>query len=133
MVRDPMETCFSNLRELFSDANPHSYDQRELAGYYARYRELMAHWHARFPGRIHDLRYDALVGDTEAVLRGVAGYCGLDFEPAMLRPGEGGAVAATASAAQVRGGVRKRAVAKWRPYAQALEPLARRLAELGVS
>src|SRR5690606_268102 len=24
MVRDPMETCFSNLRELFSDANPHS-------------------------------------------------------------------------------------------------------------
>jgi len=133
MVRDPMETCFSNLRELFSDANPHSYDQRELANHFARYRALMAHWHARFPGRIHDLRYDALVGDTEAVLRGVAGYCGLDFEPAMLRPGEGGAVAATASAAQVRGGVRKRAVAKWRPYAQALEPLARRLAELGVS
>ena len=31
MVRDPMETCFSNLRELFSDANPYSYDQRELA------------------------------------------------------------------------------------------------------
>ena len=28
MVRDPVETCFSNLRELFSDANPYSYDQR---------------------------------------------------------------------------------------------------------
>ena len=23
MVRDPVETCFSNLRELFSDANPY--------------------------------------------------------------------------------------------------------------
>jgi len=132
MVRDPMETCFSNLRELFSDANPHSYDQRELAGYFARYRALMAHWHARFPGRIHDLRYEALVGDTENALRGVADYCGFDFEPAMLRPGEGGGVAATASAAQVRGGVRQRAVAKWRPYAAQLAPLAHSLRELGV-
>jgi tetratricopeptide (TPR) repeat protein len=132
MVRDPMETCFSNLRELFSDANPHSYDQRELAGYYARYRELMAHWHARFPGRIHDLRYDALVGETETTLRGVADYCGFDFEPAMLRPGEGGGVAATASAAQVRGGVRQRRVAKWVPYAPQLAPLAQSLRQLGV-
>ena len=34
MVRDPVETCFSNLRELFSDANRHSYDQFELADYF---------------------------------------------------------------------------------------------------
>jgi tetratricopeptide (TPR) repeat protein len=132
MVRDPMETCFSNLRELFSDANPHSYEQRELADYFARYHALMAHWRARFPGRIHDVRYDALVGDSEATLRGVAAYCGFGFEPAMLRPGEGGGVAATASAAQVRGGVRQRAVARWKPYAAQLAPLAQALRERGV-
>ena len=34
MVRDPVETCFSNLRELFSEANAHSYDLAELADYY---------------------------------------------------------------------------------------------------
>ena len=132
MVREPMETCFSNLRELFSDANAYSYDQREQAGYFDRYRRLMDHWRERFPGRIHDVPYDALVGDSEATLRAVAAYAGFDFEPAMLRPGEGGGVAATASAAQVRGGVRKRGVARWKPYETRLEPLARRLRELGV-
>src|SRR5690606_14919244 len=25
LIRDPVETCFSNLRELFSDINPYSY------------------------------------------------------------------------------------------------------------
>ncbi len=132
MVRDPMETCFSNLRELFSDANPYSYDQLELAEYFGQYRRLMVHWRARFPGRIHEVRYDALVGDSEATLRGVAGYCGFGFEPDMLHPGEGGGAVATASAVQVRGGVRRPALAKWRPYAEHLRPLSGRLAQLGL-
>ena len=132
MVRDPMETCFSNLRELFSDANPYSYDQLELAEYYGQYRRLMAHWHARFPGRIHDVRYEDLVGDSEATMRAVAGYCGLEFEPGMLQPGEGGSAVATASAVQVRGGIRRRQVPKWQPYASQLAPMAERLQELGL-
>ena len=33
-------------RELFSEANPYSYDQRELAAFHQQYRRLMAHWHA---------------------------------------------------------------------------------------
>ena len=34
MRRNPMDTCFSNFKELFSNACPYSYDQGELAGYY---------------------------------------------------------------------------------------------------
>jgi tetratricopeptide (TPR) repeat protein len=45
MVRDPLDTCFSNLRTMFSDVNTFSYDQRELAEWYGQYRQLMAHWH----------------------------------------------------------------------------------------
>jgi tetratricopeptide (TPR) repeat protein len=131
MVRDPMETCFSNLRELFSDANPYSYDQVELADYFAQYRRLMAHWHARFPGRIHDVHYDRLVDDPEAILRGVADYCGFGFEPAMLAPSQ--RPVATASAVQVRGGVRKAAQPKWQPYAGFLRPLAARLRRQGIA
>ena len=55
LVRDPMETCFSNLRELFSGTNEYSYDQRELADYFLQYRRLMAHWHAACPGRILEI------------------------------------------------------------------------------
>ncbi len=52
MVRDPVETCFSNLRELFSEANAYSYDPLELADYHRMHDGLMRHWKARHPGRI---------------------------------------------------------------------------------
>jgi tetratricopeptide (TPR) repeat protein len=133
MVRDPMETCFSNLRELFSDANPYSYDQVELADYYARYARLMAHWRERFPGRILDVQYDRLVGDSEPEVRRTAAFCGLEFQDAMLHPGSGRRAVATASAVQVRGGIRRRDVAKWRAYEAQLQPLRARLEASGVA
>src|SRR5690606_17488328 len=74
MVRAPMETCFSHLRELFSDANPHSYDQEELAEYFLLYRRLMTHWHAAFPGRILDVSYASLAMDPEKEMRRVADF-----------------------------------------------------------
>ena len=85
MVRDPMETCFSNLRELFSDANPYSYDQLELADFYqpvpapdgalARGVPGSHPWTSTTP---------TLTRDPESVMRGVAAFCGLEFDPAML-------------------------------------------------
>jgi tetratricopeptide (TPR) repeat protein len=123
MRRDPMEACFSNLRELFSDANPHSYGQHELADYHMQYQRLMAHWRARFADRVLDVDYAGLTADPEATMRRIAAFCGLDFTPAMLDPRGDGRGVATASAVQVREGVRARAEPKWRRYAQWLEPL----------
>ncbi|HEY4559272.1 MAG TPA: sulfotransferase, partial [Lysobacter sp.] len=123
MVRDPVETCFSNLRELFSDANAYSYDLGELAHYHGQYRRLMAHWHATLPGRILDVDYARLTRDPEPVLREVAAFCGFDFDPAMLDTRAARRGVATASAVQVRQGIQKREVPKWAPYATQLQPL----------
>lgn len=123
MVRDPVEVCFSNLRELFSEANPYSYDQRELAAYYRGYERLMAHWHERFPGRILDVDYAELTRDPEAVMRRVTAFCGLGFEPAMLDIQGRERGVATASAVQVRQGIVARDRPKWAPYAEYLAPL----------
>ncbi|BCT92787.1 hypothetical protein LYSHEL_18110 [Lysobacter helvus] len=128
MVRDPMETCFSNLRELFSDANPYSYDQRELADFHHQYRRLMAHWHAAHPGRICDVDYARLTREPDAVLREVTAFCGLEFDPGMLALGQRKRGVATASAVQVRQKVEAREVPKWAPYAQWLGPLREALA-----
>ena len=123
MVRDPVETCFSNLRELFSDANAYSYDLRELAHYHGQYRRLMAHWHATLPGRILDVDYARLTGEPEAVLREVGAFCGFAFDAAMLDTRGSSRGVATASAVQVRQGIQKRDVPKWAPYAAQLQPL----------
>jgi tetratricopeptide (TPR) repeat protein len=123
MVRDPVETCFSNLRELFSDANPYSYDLGELADYYSWYAELMKHWHARFAGRILDVDYAQLLREPELQLRRVAEFCALPFDPAMLEIGSRRRGVVTASAVQVRGGIVTRDVPKWARYEGWLSPL----------
>lgn len=132
MVRDPMETCFSNLRELFSDANAYSYDQRELADYYIQYRRLMAYWRDAFPGRILDVDYARLTADPETAMREVALFCGLDYVDAMRSTASSTRAIATASALQVRGEVTRREAPKWLPYRDQLQPLIETLRAGGI-
>ncbi len=132
LVRDPMETCFSNLRVLFSDAAPYSYDQAEMADYFIRYHRLMRHWHARYPGRILDVDFRALTTDTETVAREVMAFCGLPFEATAGDIGERRSSVATASAAQIRQPIEAPKASAWLPYADHLKALQARLAEAGL-
>lgn len=132
MVRDPVETCFSNLRELFSEANPYSYDQLELADYFIQYRRLMAHWHAAYPGRILDVDYAELTRDPEGIMRRVASFCGIAYIDAMSDPRSSKRAVSTASAVQVRDRVVRREIPKWAPYAEYLQPLIGALRQGGV-
>ncbi len=131
MVRDPMDSCLSNLKELFAEAYPYSYDLDELGAHYGRYRRLMAHWQARLPGRILDVSYEALVTDPEATARGVLAFCGLDWHPECIDIESNTTPVSTASSAQVRQPIHRRAIDSWRRYAAPLEPLRRRLATDG--
>lgn len=132
MVRDPVETCFSNLRELYTEINPHSYDQHEQADYFLQYRRLMAHWHAVFPGRILDVDYGELTRDSETVMRKVAAFCGIDYIDAMSDPRNSTRAVATASSVQVRDKVVRREVPKWAPYARQLQPMIAALRQGGI-
>ncbi|QIL19985.1 sulfotransferase [Thermomonas sp. HDW16] len=123
MVRDPVETCFSNLRELFSDANPYSYSQMELAEYYLQYHRLMAHWHGAYPGRILDVQYADLARDPETVMRKVADFCGVDFVPEMADSRSSTRAVATASSVQVRQSVTRRDTPRYVPYLHQMQPL----------
>ncbi|MFT3761037.1 MAG: sulfotransferase [Pseudoxanthomonas sp.] len=130
MVRDPVETCFSNLREWLSDAYPHACDQREMAAYYRQYQRLMAHWRQTYPGRILDVDYRRLTREPETMMREVSAFCGLPFEPSMLAFTARKRGVSTASAVQVRQGIQARAQPKWTPYAAWLQPLIDALGDL---
>jgi tetratricopeptide (TPR) repeat protein len=123
LVREPVETCFSNLRELYSGVNEHSYDQREMAAYFLQYRRLMAHWHACLPGRILDVSYSALTRDPAGTMRNVAEWCGLPYIAAMSDTRSSTRAVSTASSVQVRERVTARDTPKWMPYAPHLQPL----------
>lgn len=126
MVRDPVETCFSNLRELFSEANAYSYDPIELADYHRLQASLMAQWRSRHPDRILEVDYGRLTRDPAGEMQRVAAFCGIPYDAAMLLPGSGRAVV-TASAVQVRDGIQVREQPKWAPYERWLTPMIERL------
>ena len=127
MRRDPVDTCFSNLRTISRGVAPYACDQRDLADYYLQYRDLMAHWHALAPGRILDIDYADFVADPGPQARRVMEYCGLDFVPETIRLDRQGGTAATASAAHVRMGILGNRGNAWKPYADALQPLIKSL------
>jgi tetratricopeptide (TPR) repeat protein len=127
MQRDPVDTCFSNLRTLFRGGAPYACDQEDLADYYLQYRRLMAHWHAIAPGRILDVDYAAFVADPETQARRLMSYCGLPYVAGALDIGSRKGMAATASAAHVRQGILKNRGSAWAPYAEHLQPLIRGL------
>lgn len=121
--RDPIDVGLSNLRTLFSTACGYSYDQMDYVDYYRRFDRLMDHWHALFPGRILDVRYDELVAEPEAMTRRIAEFCGLDFEPAMVKIEERSDAVSTASSVMMRDGIRKDRGKVWKAYEQQLQPM----------
>lgn len=128
-ARAPMDVCFSNLRMLYGGFAPWSYDQRELAAWHQAHAGLMAHWHEVLGPRLIDVHHDTLLRAPEATMHRVLDHLDLGFDPAVLRPERSGGAVATASAAQVRAGLRAPRPPDWLPYRDHLGPLA---AGLGV-
>ncbi len=134
--RDPMDTCLGNFRQLFaveSSFYDYSYDLLDVGRYYLQFERLMQHWMSAFPGRIFQVCYEDLVGDQEAVTRGLIDHCGLPWDEACLRFHENEAPTATASAVQVREPLHPRFLQRWRRYGAAMEPLRALLGEGGIS
>jgi hypothetical protein len=123
MVREPMDTCFSNFKALFGNIASYSYNLQSLAHYYGLYERLANHWQASMPGAMLDVSYTSLVRDPETTLRRVLQHCGLPFEAGCLQPELNPSPVATPSSAQVRQSIHTRGVDQWRQYAKQLEPL----------
>jgi hypothetical protein len=103
---------------------PYSYDLAELGHYYQLYQRLMSHWHAVMPpGLILDVDYEAMVEEPEQGLRRIFSFCGLEFEPGCLNFQDVRRTVSTASAVQVRQGLYKTSVHRWKKYGSNLDPL----------
>jgi LPS sulfotransferase NodH len=131
-VRDPMDTCVSCFRQLFAAGNETLYDLADIGAEHRRYRRLIAHWRAVLPGRMIDVRYEALVADPDAGIRAlVTEAAGLAWNDACLRFHARDRPVATASATQVRQPIHPYSVERWRRHADRLGPLIQALGEYG--
>lgn len=133
--RDPMDTCLSNFRQLFAHPSIHfdyANDLLDTGGYFILFDRLMKHWKRAFPGRIHDVSYEALVDSQEAVTRQLVDYCGLEWDDACLHFETNPASVGTISSQQVRRPIYRSAVGHWKHYAHELSYLRELLRDAGL-
>jgi hypothetical protein len=114
--RNPLACCFSNFRQHFARGQSFTYDLGDLGRYYSDYVRLMAHIDRVLPGRVHRVIYERMVDDTEAEVRALLDYCGLEFEPACLEFHKTERAVRTPSSEQVRRPIYREATEEWRAY-----------------
>ncbi len=121
--RHPLACCFSGFKQHFARGQNFSYSLEEIGRYYRDYVELMAHFDAVLPGRVHRVFYEALVEDTETEVRRLLDYCGLPFEPQCLEFHRNVRAVRTASSEQVRQPIFREGLDHWRHFEAWLAPL----------
>jgi hypothetical protein len=127
-TRDPVDTCLSCYRQLFTEDNETLYDLGQIGRAYVRYRRVMEHWDRVLPGRVIRIEHEKLVADPAGQIRRlICEACKLDWDPACLRFHEAPGSVRTASAAQVRRPVFSTSIGRWARFASELEPLLKAL------
>ena len=125
--RSPMDNCMSCYFTSFAEEVQFANDLETLGRYYADYHRLMLHWRDVLPLNVHTLQYEDLVANTEATMRELLSYCGLEWEPACLKFYDTARGIRTPSRWQVRQPIYRNSVARWRNYEAHLAPLERAL------
>ncbi|MCR9105270.1 MAG: sulfotransferase [Gammaproteobacteria bacterium] len=126
LQRDPMDACLSNFRQLFATNFRYYFynlDILDCGRYYIEFDRLMQHWQRTLPGAVYHLQYERLVSEPETQIRALLEYCDLPWEEACLNFNQRKGSVATPSAVQVRSGIYTGAIARWRHYADELQPL----------
>jgi tetratricopeptide (TPR) repeat protein len=133
--RHPLDTCLSNFREIFTEDSPfhgYSFDLLDIGRFYIQFDRIMAHWHKVLPGRVLQIDYETLVAEQEATTRRLLAHCELTWNDACLDFQRNTAASATASTAQVRESMHRRAVGRWESYRSWLGPLEQLLEQAGI-
>jgi tetratricopeptide (TPR) repeat protein len=128
--RHPLACGFSNFKQYYAQGQAFSYGLPEMGRFYYDYVDLMAHFDAVLPGRIHRVYYEDTVADTEKVVRDLLHYCGLEFEADCLRFYESDRPVRTASSEQVRQPIYQAGVEQWKHYEPWLDPLKEALGDV---
>lgn len=121
-LRDVFVSCF--FTEFTDELQAFRTRSEHFAAYARCYIDLMAHWNALLPGRIHTLRYEDMVAHFEDSARGLVAATGLDWHPDCLNYQATQRTVRTPSRWQVRQPIYATSIGRWRDYAAYLGPVA---------
>lgn len=125
--RDPRDVGLSCYFTRFEKGQGFSYDLYHCGRQIQTVQRLTEHWLAALPNPVGVVPYESLVTEPESTIREALDSCGLDPTTAVDEHAPGQEVVTTASSWQVRQGLYRRAIGRWRHYEAHLEPLLRGL------
>lgn len=119
LLRDPMDTCIGNFRQLFSLNSPYyaySYDLESIGRFYCQFYALVHEWNKFHPDSVRLQSYETLARNPDREIRDLLEFCGLPFEEQCLRAESNSAPVSTASKVQVREAINTRSIGRWKQY-----------------
>jgi hypothetical protein len=120
--RNPLDVCLSCYFQDFQSAD-FAWSLEDIGDYPRTYEKMMDHWARALPTTIHEVRYEDLVHDQEAVTRDLLAYCDLDWDEHCLTFFQTRRLVRTASSVQVRQPISRGAIGRWKHYESHLGPL----------
>jgi len=124
LVRDSMDACFSNLKELFPGPGyGYSYDFGEMATHNRLFRKVAGAMQRALPGRFEAISYEEMATSPKRVADRIVRALGLPPQLGLTDTSGDDRPVLTASASQVRQPVHTGNIGGWRRYARQLEPL----------
>ena len=124
MRRHPLDNLLSNYFQHFGQNQPFSADFANLAGVYKTFDLMAKHWTEQLPDHVRQVSYEDVTADAEGVMKDVLAWADLDWDPEILNFKDSTRQVNTASIAQVREPINRKAVARWKNYAPYIGELA---------
>jgi len=126
--RHPCDVVLSGFMVRFDPRGTmaHFLDLEDTALFYDAVMQVWRNCRAALPMAVHEVRYERLVDNTEAELRPLLGFLGLDWDARLLGHGataRGRGHIGSASYAQVTEAVHARAKGRWTLYREQLAPV----------
>jgi tetratricopeptide (TPR) repeat protein len=127
LIRNPLDTCVGNFKQLFSINNPHYHYTQSLedcAWFYQQFETWISAWRAQDTQFTHIVHYEKLVANPELYIRQLLEFCDLPWEPSCLYIERNTSPVSTASKMQVREPINQKSVGRWKnfqPYTSKIE------------
>ena len=130
MLRDPMDTCIGNFRQLFSLNSPYynyAFNLDTVGEFYAEFRQLMTAFVEHNPANIRVQQYETLAQSPDTQVSELLEFCELPFEPQCVQVQNNTLPVSTASKVQVRQPINTSSIGRWKKFGNATLPLQKRL------
>tara|TARA_B100001142_G_scaffold216114_1_gene214264 strand:+ start:329 stop:1945 length:1617 start_codon:yes stop_codon:yes gene_type:complete len=131
ITRDDFSTAFSVYQNNFLDHGlNYSYKQDYIVQFFKIFKEMMLHWNDMNFDSYEEIKYENLIDDYENQARKIFHFIGLDFNKNLLDLTSNEKPVFTVSTSQVRNGINREGIGKWRKYGSLIDNFREKISKI---